>query len=80
MPAFESYGETFVRRAAGEDFLPAPPPTIEIETIDRATGLRTPPGERGVELPFVAGTAPRELAPTRGTRQAQQVDELMYDF
>lgn len=81
MPAFRYYGEVFARRSGeGEEFLPAPPAGIEIETIDRATGLRTPPGESGIELPFVAGTAPREVAPTRGTRQAQQVDELIYDF
>ncbi len=82
MPVFQRYMEPFVRRRVDDDeeFLPPPPAGIEFEAIDAQSGLKTPPGEWGVSYPFVAGTAPTELAPTRGTKQAQRFDELMYDF
>jgi len=82
MPVFEKFIERFVRRKSDADaeFLPAPPPGIEFVAIDAQTGLLTPTGEWGQQYPFVTGTAPREYSPTRGTKQAQRVDELIYDF
>lgn len=54
------------------------PERIEFVGIDRVSGLRARAG--GEKLPFLRGTAPLELAPSRGTRQSQQVDSLIYDF
>jgi penicillin-binding protein 1A len=57
-----------------------PPERVAFETIDRESGLRSRPGEPGMELPFIRGTAPVEQAPTRGTRQAEQLDALSHEF
>lgn len=59
---------------------PAPPASADLETvvIDPATGLRARSGERGIEYPFVAGTAPEEYAPTRATRQLERFDSVVY--
>ena len=81
MPAFAAYYEAFARQNEdGVRLLGEPPAGIEYIQVDRATGLLTRPGEWGQKLPFVVGSAPRDLAPSKGTRQAQQIDELIYDF
>lgn len=58
-----------------------PPPPLETDLemvrIDPATGLRSRPGEPGIEYPFLRGTAPRALAPTGATRQLERFDSLM---
>jgi penicillin-binding protein 1A len=81
MPAFASFWEAFVERIEGEvDWPGEPPPGVEYLPIDPGTGLRAPPGEWGVMYPFVKGTAPTEVAPNQGTKQAQRAEELLYDF
>lgn len=81
LPAFAAYYAPFARVDTDEDDYPAePPPGVEYVAIDTTTGLLTPPGEWGVKYPFVVGTAPTEVSPTRGTKQAQRVDELIYEF
>ena len=81
MPVFASYYEPFARQKTDDDAYPGePPPGVEFMAIDTGTGLLTPAGEWGVKYPFMLGSAPTEVSPTRGTKQAQQVDELIYDF
>ncbi len=81
MPVFASYYDPFARMKGDDDAFPGePPPGIEYVAIDATTGLLTPPGEWGVKYPFVVGTAPTDLSPTRGTKQAQRLDELSYEF
>jgi penicillin-binding protein 1A len=50
------------------------------ERIDPQTGLLARPGEPALKLPFIKGTTPTELAPTRGTRQAEQFDQITTEF
>jgi penicillin-binding protein 1A len=57
-----------------------PPDRVVLRRIDPATGLLSRSGEPGVEYPFIQGTAPTEFAPTRGTRQSEQLDSLIHDF
>lgn len=81
MPAFQSFWEPWARTAEGEVTWPGePPPGIEYVAIDPSTGLRAPPNEWGLMYPFVKGTAPLEIAPSKGTKQAQRAEELLYDF
>lgn len=81
MPAFQYFWEPWVKRAEGEVSWPGQPPTgVEYVAIDPTTGLRAPPGEWGMTYPFVKGTAPLEVAPSKGTKQAQRAEELLYDF
>lgn len=81
MPLFAAYYDPFARVDSEDDDYPGePPPGVEYVAIDTATGLLTPPGEWGVKYPFVVGSAPTDLSPTRGTKQAQRLDELIYDF
>ena len=81
LPVFESFFAPIVQHAQGDATFPRdPPPGIEYRDIDANTGLLTPEGEWGIPYPFVVGTAPRETSPSLGTRQAQEVDSLMYEF
>ncbi len=81
MPAFQRFYEPFVTRIEGEVVWPGePPPGVEYVPIDPATGLRAPASEWGMLYPFVKGTAPLEEAPSRGTKQAQRAEELLYEF
>ena len=82
LPVFQGFMEPFVRVKSDSDpeFLTEPPAGIEFVAIDAQTGLLTPNGEWGQQYPFVLGTAPRDYSPTRGTKQAQRIDELLYDF
>jgi penicillin-binding protein 1A len=84
MPVFEEfYGDYLAEEpdSSGPGFWhQEPPERVILRDIDPQTGLRSRPGEPGVELPFIQGTAPTEFAPTRGTRQAEQVDSLIHDF
>jgi hypothetical protein len=81
MPVFQSYYEPYARIVGQEQrFAGEPPPGVEYRAIDPSTGLLAPEGEWGIEYPFIVGTAPREYSPTKGTKQAQRVDELIYDF
>ena len=81
MPAFEGFYRPFANRVQGEVNWPGEPPKgVEYTAIDPATGLRAPAGEWGMMYPFVKGTAPTEIAPNRGTKQAQRAEELLYDF
>lgn len=81
LPAFQAFFEPTVLHAEeGAEFPANPPDDIEFRDIDANTGLLTPEGERGVPYPFVRGSGPREYSPPIGTRQAQQVDTLMYEF
>jgi penicillin-binding protein 1A len=56
------------------------PEGIEIRRVDRALGLLSEEGEPGIDLPFVEGTAPTELAPTRKARDVERVDRLSSEF
>lgn len=81
MPIFASYYEPFARLKSDDDAYPGEPPLgIEHVAIDASTGLLTPNGEWGIKYPFIVGSAPTEFSPTRGTKQAQRIDELIYDF
>lgn len=82
MPVFERWYEPYAQIAEGGDVTwPGEPPVgVEYVPIDPASGLRSRPHQWGVPYAFVKGTAPTDLAPTRGTKQAQEIDSLMYDF
>ncbi len=82
MPAFQAYYAPYARVAEdGNVTWPEnPPEDVEYVPIDPTTGLRAPPNEYGVPYAFVKGSAPMEFSPTRGTKQAQKVDELLYEF
>lgn len=82
MPVFASYYEPYARVVSEKDetFLGDPPPGVEYHAIDPSTGLLAREGEWGIEYPFIVGSAPREYSPSKGTKQAQRVDELIYDF
>ena len=56
------------------------PEDISYHKIDLATGLLAREREPGVEYPFAGDTQPFEMAPTRGTRQAEQIDELLLEY
>jgi penicillin-binding protein 1A len=56
------------------------PSNIVYTAVDARTGLRSSSGSNTIWLPFVVGTEPRRTAPTKGTRQAESIDELMDDF
>jgi penicillin-binding protein 1A len=56
------------------------PEGIEIKRIDRELGLLSQTGEPGVDLPFVEGSAPEQVAPDRTTRAVERVDRLSSDF
>jgi penicillin-binding protein 1B len=61
--ALAVYGD-MMKRMSPQPLAPAPPEGIETAWIDPVTGGRSGPQCDGaVELPFVAGTAPREPAP-----------------
>lgn len=79
LPVFEGFYANYVVEEpalwTGE-----PPRRIVMRRIDAQTGLRSRSGEPGIELPFIQGTAPAEFAPTRGTRQAEQIDSLIHEF
>ncbi|QDG52737.1 hypothetical protein FIV42_18920 [Persicimonas caeni] len=79
MPVFEGFYGDYVVEAPALWQL-EPPERVVQHRIDARTGLRSRPGEPGVELPFIQGSAPTELAPTRGTRQAEQIDSLIHEF
>ncbi len=81
LPIFtEFFGPTVLKADGDTTFPKDPPPGIEYRAIDAKTGLLSPEGEWGMPYPFVVGTAPLETSPSLGTRQAQEVDSLMYDF
>lgn len=80
MPVFAQAYAPYARLTEEDPWPGEPPERIEHVRIDPKTGLLARPGEPGVEYPFLEGTAPRDFAPTRGTRQAQDIDALIYDF
>ncbi len=53
------------------------PPGVTIMRIDPATGLLAPPGGRGIDEVFVAGTAPTEVAPSPGEDRSE--DRLLLE-
>lgn len=76
LPIFAHYYQGFVAPEPAPE--PPSPPEIEFITIDPQTGLRSRPNEPGRDYPFVRGTAPRELAPSRATRQLERFESLLY--
>ncbi|MFP4597130.1 MAG: penicillin-binding protein 1A [Persicimonas sp.] len=83
MPVFEGFYSSYWEsddEDASSLGLDDPPERVDFATIDPHSGLRSQPGEPGVKLPFIVGTAPLEFAPTRGTRQAEQLDALSHEF
>ncbi|MFN3198414.1 MAG: penicillin-binding protein 1A [Bradymonadia bacterium] len=63
----------YVDAAASDDDLPGwpdAPEGVEQVTIDKESGLRAPPGAKGVDEYFLAGTAPKEVAHPKGTIDA----------
>lgn len=79
MPVFEGFYTHY--------FTPEPtiwaqdaPARVVWHRIDPKTGLRAHEGEAGVDFPFIEGSAPTEFAPTRGTRQAENIDMLSQEF
>ncbi|MFU8806533.1 MAG: penicillin-binding transpeptidase domain-containing protein, partial [Bradymonadaceae bacterium] len=80
LPIFERFmGELGL--AKREDPWPGEAPdNIVFARIDPDTGLLSRPGESGITHPFIRGTEPTDLAPGRGTRQAEQIDSLLMDF
>jgi penicillin-binding protein 1A len=79
MPIFENfYAHYFTPEPAF--WQQEPPERIVWERIDPRSGLRAQPGQPGVDLPFIRGSAPTEFAPTRGTRQAERIDLLSQQF
>ena len=86
MPAFVSFYEPRARtfpedvEEIDKPYPAAIPEGISYHKIDLATGLLAREREPGVEYPFIDDTQPFEMAPTRGTRQAEQIDELLLDY
>jgi penicillin-binding protein 1A len=42
------------------------PPGVKVMQIDGATGLLAPPGAEGIAEVFIAGTEPKDIAPSQG--------------
>jgi len=82
LPVFQKFYQPYAQLAENGDVTwPGEPPIgVEYVSIDPGSGLRSRPHQWGVPYAFVKGTAPTALAPTRGTKQAQEIDSLMYDF
>ncbi|MGM0557298.1 MAG: penicillin-binding protein 1A [Myxococcota bacterium] len=79
LPVFEHlYGQLQPRLV--DDVEVEPVDGVVTERVDAETGLLARPGEPAIELPFLKGTVPTELAPTRGTRQAEQFDQVTTEF
>ncbi len=79
MPVFQNLYPKLQPRLADEvDFDPVE--GVVDERVDPETGLRARPGEPALELPFLKGTTPVEWAPTSGTRQAEQFDQITTEF
>lgn len=86
MPAFISFYEPRARlfpedyEEIDRPYPAAIPEDVSYHKIDLATGLLAREREPGVEYPFIEDTQPFEMAPTRGTRQAEQIDELLLEY
>ncbi|MBA2663182.1 MAG: transglycosylase domain-containing protein [Bradymonadaceae bacterium] len=76
--AFEQFYAPFARLTPA--YPPPAPAGVVYESIDPASGLLARPGEPGSPYPFLTDTAPTDYSPTRGTRQSEQIDSLLYDF
>ncbi len=55
----------------------AQPPGITVVRIDPATGLLAPTGAEGIDEVFLAGTEPKETAPTQG--EASTADQVLLE-
>ncbi len=74
--ALPMWVDFMTKASAGQPVRDFPqPPSIEVQTIDRKTGLLAAPGGEGIEEVFIHGTAPVDSAPAEG--EAQSADELL---
>ena len=82
MPIFQNLYAPFARIKSDEDpqFINDAFLGIEDLRIDPQTGLLAHPNQYGDIYPFITESAPTEMAPGLGTKQAQNIDELLYDF
>jgi penicillin-binding protein 1A len=80
LPIFQNFMARTNLARTDDDWPGPPPPNVGFTRIDPQTGLLSRPGEPGSSYPFIRGTEPVELAPSQGTRQAEQIDSLLMDF
>ncbi len=82
MPIFERLYGPYARIKSEEDprFINEPFLGTEDLRIDPQTGLLAHSNQYADTYPFLTENAPTEMAPGVGTKQAQNIDELIYDF
>lgn len=56
------------------------PDNVEIRRVDRELGLLSQPGEPGIDLPFLKGTAPELYAPDRKAKAVEKADRKAAEF
>ena len=79
LPIFADFYDGLPYQTA-EQWPPMPGDDIAIERvfIDPATGLRARDHHHAVQYSFRTGTAPRQYAPTRASRQLERFDSTIY--
>lgn len=82
LPIFAAFYKPFARTKSESDifFLNDALLGVEDLRIDPQTGLLAHNNQYGETYPFDSDYAPTEMAPSVGTKQAQNIDELLYDF
>lgn len=80
LPMFQTFMADLDLARTDNDWPGPAPENIVFARIDATTGFLSRPGEAGVSHPFIQGTEPTELAPSKGTRQAEEIDSLLMDF
>jgi len=80
LPIWMSYMRAALEGRHQGRIIKSVPEEIEILRVDREFGLRSKPGEPGVDLGFRRGTAPERFAPDRTTKAVRQVDREATKF
>ncbi len=80
LPTWVRYMRAVLDGRAQGDLVGEVPEGIEIKRVDRELGLLAKPGEPGIDLPFILGTAPEGFAPDRKEKQVKRVDRVASEY
>jgi penicillin-binding protein 1A len=80
LPSWLRYMTAILDGRKQGDLVGEVPEGIEIRRVDRELGLLAKPGEPGIDLPFIVGTAPERFAPDRKEKEVKRVDRVASEY
>lgn len=80
LPTWLRYMQATLEGRPQGDLIGEVPEGIEIKRVDRDLGLLSKPGEPGIDLPFVVGSAPEGFAPDRKEKDVRRIDRVASEY